>query len=125
MFCLSVGGGLVGRVFRGFRFDAGLYGGFRRLAVAGGVTVTGAFERFMRVCVESGCLVFPEVGLAGFEAEARVLVDWLGKGKRFYRAADGVEVNIVGRLVWLLSKVRDAELIALMEKRLKEAVSVE
>lgn len=61
----------------------------------------------MRVCVESGALVFPELGLAGFEAEARVLADWLGKGKRFYRGADGGEVNIAGRLVWLLSKVRD------------------
>jgi len=30
-------------------------------------------------------LVFPDKGTGGFEAEARVLVDWLRKGKRFYR----------------------------------------
>ncbi|MCW4047979.1 MAG: hypothetical protein NWE99_10565 [Candidatus Bathyarchaeota archaeon] len=90
---------------------------------AAGVTLTGALEGFMRACVEAGALVFPERGGCGFEAEARVLVDWLGKGKRFYRAADGGEVNIAGRLVWLLSRVRDAELIALMERRLKESVS--
>jgi hypothetical protein len=84
--------------------------------------VTGAFERFMSVCVDGGELVFPERGASGFEAEARVLVDWLGKGKRFYRGDAGEEVNIAGRLVWLLSRVRDSELIAEMEKQLKESV---
>jgi hypothetical protein len=114
---------LAGKVFRGFRFDPEIYEGFGRLADAAGVTLTGALERFMRVCVEADALVFPDVGVAGFEAEARVLVDWLGKGKRFYRAAGGEEVNVAGRLVWLLSRVRDPELIALVERRLKESVS--
>jgi hypothetical protein len=59
----------VVRVFKGFRFDPKLYGDFGRLASAHGVTVTGAFERFMSVCVESGALVFPERGVGGFEAE--------------------------------------------------------
>lgn len=112
----------MGKVFKGFRFDPELYEGFGRLAVARGVTITGAFERFMSACVECDALVFPECGLAGFETEARVLVDWLGKGKRFYRGGAGEEVNIAGRLVWLLSRVRDPELIALMERRLKESV---
>ena len=124
MVCLYslFGGGWVGKVFKGFRFDPELYAGFRRLASVRGVTVTGAFERFMSVGVESGVLVFPECGVGGFEAEARVLVDWLGKGKRFYRGEGGEEVNVAGRLVWLLLRVRDAGLIAEMEKRLKESV---
>jgi hypothetical protein len=113
----------VGKVFKGFRFDPELYLAFGRLADAAGVTLTAAFERFMSGCVEADVLVFPEVGVAGFEAEARVLADWLGKGKRFYRAADGEEVNVAGRLVWLLSRVRDAELMGLMERRLKESVA--
>jgi hypothetical protein len=113
----------VGRVFRGFRFDGELYDGFGRLVGEAGVTLTAAFERFMRVCVEADALVFPDVGGAGFEAEARVLADWLGKGKRFYRGAGGEEVNVAGRLVWLLSRVRDPELIGLVERRLKESVA--
>jgi hypothetical protein len=113
----------MGKVFKGFRFDPEVYAAFGRLTDAGGVTITAAFERFMRVCVEAGVLVFPDVGGAGFEAEARVLADWLGKGKRFYRAAGGEEVNVAGRLVWLLSRVRDPELIGLVERRLKESVA--
>jgi hypothetical protein len=125
MFCLTVClyGDWMGRVFRGFRFDGELYDGFGRLVGEAGVTLTAAFERFMRVCVEADALVFPDVGGAGFEAEARVLADWLGKGKRFYRGAGGEEVNVAGRLVWLLGRVRDAELIGLVERRLKESVS--
>jgi len=114
--------GLV-KVFRGFRFDVELYAGFKRVACEGGCTVTGAFERFMSCCVEGGGLVFPEGGTAGFEAEARVLVDWLGKGRRFYRGEGGVEVNISGRLVWLLLRVRDAKLRGEIEVALKGSVS--
>ena len=51
------------------------------------------------------------------------MVDWLGKGKRFYRGEGGVEVNIAGRLVWLLSRVRDAGLRLEMEEQLKRSVS--
>jgi hypothetical protein len=32
-------------------------------------------------------------------------------------------LNVAGRLVWLLSRVRDAELMGLMERRLKESVA--
>jgi hypothetical protein len=112
----------VGKVFKGFRFDPELYAAFGRLTDAGGVTITAAFERFMSGCVEADALVFPELGAAGFEAEARVLVDWLGKGKRFYRGEKGEEVNIAGRLVWLLSHVHDSELIETIESRLKGSV---
>ncbi len=111
------------KVFKGFRFDPDLYAGFGRLASAGGCTVTGAFERFMSCCVEGGVLVFPDCGVEGFEAEARVLVDWLRKGRRFYRGEGGVEVNIAGRLVWLLLRVRDVELRREMEEELKGSVS--
>ena len=113
----------MGKVFKGFRFDPELYGGFKGLASAGGCTVTGAFERFMNCCVEAGVLVFAERAVEGFEAEARVLVDWLRKGKRFYRGEGGEEVNISGRLVWLLPRVRGAGLRGEMEEELKRSVS--
>ena len=113
----------MGKVFKGFRFDPELYGGFKRLASAGGCTVTGVFERFMSGCVEQGSLVFAERGVEGFEAEARVLVDWLRKGKRFYRGGDGEEVSVAGRLVWLLTKVRSVELLSEVEEVLKRSVS--
>jgi len=116
-------GGCVVKVFKGFRFDSELYAGFKRVACAGGCTVTGAFERFMSCCVEGGGLVFPDGGTEGFEAEARVLVDWLRKGRRFYRGEGGVEVNVPGRLVWLLLRVRDAKLRSELEETLKGSVS--
>jgi len=61
---------VVGKVFKGFRFDPELYSSFRRLASSGGCTATGAFERFMRVSVERGALVFPESGVGGCEVKA-------------------------------------------------------
>ena len=111
------------KVFKGFRFDVQLYAGFKDLASKGGCTVTAAFERFMCGCVERGALVFADKGVEGFEAEAHVLVDWLGKGKRFYRGEGGVEVNVAGRLVHLLSKVHDGVLMGRMEEVLKGSVS--
>lgn len=114
---------VLAKVFKGFRFDAQLYSDFKSVASVGGCTVTGAFERFMSGCVEGGLLVFPERNIEGFEVEARVLVDWLRKGKRFYRGEGGVEVNVAGRLVWLLLKVRDSELRSEMEEVLKGSVS--
>jgi hypothetical protein len=113
----------VVKVLKSFKFDPQLYSGFKQLVSGGGYTVTGAFERFMGSCVEVGVLVFPERDVGGFEVEARVLVDWLRKGRRFFRGEGGVEVNISGRLVWLLPKVRDSLLRGTMEKVLKESVS--
>jgi hypothetical protein len=115
----------MGKVFKGFRFEPALYADFQRLASSGGYTVTGAFERFMSVCVENGMLVFPESDVGSCEAEARVLVDWLRKGRRFYRGENGEEVNIPGRLVWLLRKVRDVDLRAELEDELKRAMPKE
>jgi hypothetical protein len=114
---------LVVKVLKSFKFDPRIYSSFKQLTIDGGYTVTGAFERFMNGCVESGGLVFPEWGVEGFEVEARVLVDWLRKGKHIYRGDAGVEVNISGRLVWLLPKVHDSKLRAAMEKALKGSVS--
>ena len=49
---------------------------------------------------------------------------WLvGEGQRFYRSEGGVEVNIQGRLLWLLPKVQDAALKGMMEEALKKSVS--
>ncbi len=108
---------------KAFRFDPQLYDQFKALASAGGYTVTGAFERFMQICVDGGALVFPERDVAGFEAEARVLLDWLvGKGKRFYRGEGNEEINVAGRLVSLLTKVRDSELRNRVEESLKKSV---
>ena len=116
-------GGLMAKIFKGFRFDPTLYDDFKRLTSKSGCTVTCAFERFMSCCVEGGVLVFPQKDTGAFETEARVLVDWLGKGKRFYRGEGGEEVNISGRLIWLLSKVHDAGLRLQMEEVLKKTVS--
>ena len=113
----------LGRVFRSFRFDGELYAGFVGVCGACGCTVTGAFDRFMRGCVAAEGLVFAEAGVAGFEAEARVLVDWLCKGKYFYRSTEGGEVNVQGRLLMLLPKVQDAALRGEIEEALKKSVS--
>ena len=51
-----------------------------------------------------------------------MLLDWLGKGKRFYRGEGNEEVNVAGRLVWLLTKVRNSELRSNMEEVLKRSV---
>jgi hypothetical protein len=114
--------GLV-KVLMSFRFDSALSENFRKLSQANKMPMTQALERFMHCCVDFGALVFPDKGVEGFEAEARVLVDWLGKGKRLYRDASGREINISGRLVWLLSKVSDANLRRGMEEALRASVS--
>jgi hypothetical protein len=113
----------MAKVFYGFRFDPLVYGEFKKVSSNGGSTVTGAFERFMRGCVEADGLVFVERWVLDFEVEARVLADWLGKGKRFFRDQDGKEVNIQGRMLWLLPKVHDATLKKEMEEALKRSVS--
>jgi hypothetical protein len=113
----------LAKAFKGFRFDVELYSDFKCVAGEGGLTVTGAFERFMHGCVNCGFLVFPDERLGDFEVEARVLADWLGKGKLFYRGGSGEEINIQGRLLWLLPKVHNVALKALMEQVLKGSVS--
>lgn len=114
---------IMAKVYYGLRFDPMLYGEFKKVARAKDCTVTGAFERFMRGCVESKSLVFVEGNVLDFEVEARVLVNWLCKGKRFFRDQEGVEVNIPGRLLWLLPRVGDIVLKGEMEEALKGSVS--
>jgi hypothetical protein len=77
----------------------------------------------MRGCVEADGLVFAECRVLDFEVEARVLVDWLGKVKRFYRTDTGEEVNVQERLLWLLPKVDNVALKMDIEDVLKESVS--
>ena len=113
----------MAKITRDFRFNDRLFNDFKNLAAVAGFTTTGAFERFMSICVEGEALVFPEISPEGFEFEAQVLVDWLSKGRRFYRVKSGTEVNISGRLVELLSKVSDPELRSKMKETLKSSVS--
>jgi hypothetical protein len=112
------------KVFRGFRFELELYDSFCCLAEKEGFTTTGALERFMAGCVELNTLVFADRRVLDFEAEARVLVDWLGKGKYFYRNEAGAEINISGRLLTLLPKVADAALKRSIEDALKDSVAI-
>ncbi len=114
---------MVSRVLRSFRFDLKIYEDFGRLASEGGCSVTEALERFMDCCVQSGVLVFPEGKVEDFEVEARILVDWLGKGRRTFRGQGGEEVVVSGRLLWLLPRVRDTALRGMMEEQLKKSVS--
>lgn len=112
----------MAKKFCGFRFAADQYASFRRLTAAKGLTATEAFERFMSVCLALDDLVFPDQGLLDFEVEARVLCDWLDKGRHFYRQENGEEINIQGRLLWLLPKVHDVASKKEIEAVLKKSV---
>jgi hypothetical protein len=115
----------LGKPFKGFRFQPQLYADFMKIARSGGYTVTGAFEKFMSGYVEINALVFPDRKILDSEAEARVLADWLDKGKHFYRTDNGEEVNIQGRLLWLLPKINDSALKKDVEDVLKKSVSLQ
>lgn len=112
----------MAKVFRGFRFEQETYDAFCSLAEREGLTATGALERFMTGCVAVDTLVFADRRMLDFETEARVLVDWLGKGKYFYRNEQGKEINISGRLLSLLPKVADTALKESIEATLKNSV---
>jgi hypothetical protein len=43
----------MAKKYVGFRFEPSLYGDFKKVAKTGGLTATGAFERFMTCCVDS------------------------------------------------------------------------
>jgi hypothetical protein len=47
----------------------------------------------------------------------------VGKGKQFYRAEGGEEVNIEGQLLRLLPRVQDAALKGMIEEELNKSVS--
>lgn len=112
----------VAKVFKAFRFKPQLYAQFTTVAKAGGFTVTEVLTRFMQDCVDADAVIFPEKHLVNFETEARVLVDWLSKGKRFYRDKGDVEINVQGRLFELLGKVQDTTLLSEMKEALQKSV---
>ena len=105
-----------------FRFNADQYASFKQLALAKSLTVTEAFERFISICIASDELIFPDPKLLDHKAEARVLINWLKKGKYLYRKENGEENNVQGRLFWLLIKVPDAALKREIEAVLKKSV---
>jgi hypothetical protein len=109
---------------KSYLFDPAQYSSFKRVCSSSGVGVTEAFERFMAGCIEQDRLVYCEQASAAIEAEARVLIDWLSKGKLFYRSPDGEELNISGRLLWLLPRV-GAVLAGEIEAALKNSVKTE
>jgi hypothetical protein len=113
----------MAKTYYGFRFNAEQYAAFKQIATSNGLTVTGAFERFMNSCIDVGKPVFPDRENLDVANEARVLVDWLEKGKRFFRDEKGEEVNIQGRLLCLLPKASDTALKGRIEVVLKKSVS--
>ncbi|MCW4003262.1 MAG: hypothetical protein NWE95_05035 [Candidatus Bathyarchaeota archaeon] len=115
----------MGKVLRSFKFKPELYGNFKKLANTAGYNVTDALERFMSSCIEANALVFPQKATENSEAEARILVDWLEKGKHFYRTENGEEINIQGRLLWLLPKIQDTTLKNKTEHTLKKSVTTQ
>ena len=104
-----------------FKFNSELYGRFKDLVSKSPYTITGAFEKFMSSCVENGALSFPSsAAAADVEAEARVMLAWLKKGKHWYSPDSGEqEFSVEGRLLHLLQKVRDQALKEKVEESLK------
>ena len=73
-----------------FKFNSELYTRFKDLVSKSPYTITGVFEKFMSSCVEDGVLSFPSSAAAGdVEAEARVMLAWLKKGKHWYSPESG------------------------------------
>jgi hypothetical protein len=73
--------------------------------------------------VLSWALVFPERRVLDFELRQRFFGWLVGKGKQFYRAEGGEEVNIEGQLLRLLPRVQDAALKGMIEEELNKSVS--
>jgi antitoxin component of RelBE/YafQ-DinJ toxin-antitoxin module len=79
----------MAKAFKAFRLDPELYARFKELASRSGLTMTGAFEKFMEACVDAGAITLPTPNRRGVEAEARVLLAWLRKGKWLYDSPTG------------------------------------
>jgi hypothetical protein len=77
----------------------------------------------MSSCVEDGVVSFPTAVAAGdVEAEARVMLAWLKKGRHWYSPESGEqEFSVEGRLLQLLPRVRDQALKETIEESLKGA----
>ena len=106
------------KTFKGFRFNAQLYEGFKSLAAKNGYTVTAAFEKFMSSAIEYG-LSFPSpVKVENAEAEARVMLAWLKAGRYWVNLGSG-ETSTRGRLLFLLPNVENDDLRVDIEETLK------
>ena len=111
----------MAKSFKGFHFDPELYAKFKKLATSSGLMVTEAFEKFMEACVNAVAITFPTADSRGVEAEARVLLAWLRKGKWFYYSPAGEEdQSVESRLLALLNQVEDEELRREIEEDLKK-----
>lgn len=106
---------------RMFRLNLELYDQFKSLASKNGYTVTRALEKFMNVCVENGVLSFPAQAAAedDLEAEAKIMLAWLSKGRHWYRFGSNEEFSVQGRLLQLLPQIRDQALKKQIEENLK------
>ena len=121
LYVVLIQGGVVAKAFKAFRFDPALYARFKKLVGESGLTVTEALERFMGTCVSAGAITFPTASKGGVEAEARVLLAWLKKGKRFWYGPGGEEdQSVESRLLALLGQVEDEELRREIEEDLKK-----
>jgi hypothetical protein len=109
---------------KSYLFDSAQYGSFKKVCRKSGLGVTGAFERFMSCCIEADKVVYGEQASAALEAETRVLIDWLDKGRYTYRSTEGEELNVSGRLLWLLPRVNSG-LAVEVEAALKHSVTRE
>jgi len=111
------------KVFRAFRFDSELYAKFKELAAQHNLGVTEAFEKFMRACVKIREVRFPEFAnlTRDVETEARILLAWLKKGDYWYYIDGETQMNIPGRLLQLLPKIKDESLRSEIEEQLKKS----
>ncbi len=110
----------MAKKIKAFRFHPDVYMHFRELASTGGYTVTGAFEKIMRICIECEQLVFPKAAkVEDAEAEARIMLAWLRKNTHWYRLGRQ-QVSVTGRLLQLLPEVHDASLKMEIEEELKK-----
>lgn len=107
----------MGKPLRAFRFPVDVYSSFKKVAGKNGYTVTGAFTRFMMLCVDWDMLVFPEKpGGEGLKSEVKVLLNWIENNRFWYNSASGKALSVEGRLLQLLSKVEDKSLLIKIER---------
>jgi hypothetical protein len=106
-----------------FRFTNDVYTKFKELAGQSGYTATAAFEKFMNCCVQNGALAFPAAAKAeDVEAEGRIMLDWLRKGKYWFYLKSEEQASVTARLLQLLPQVRDVQLKTEIEEQLKKSV---
>jgi hypothetical protein len=83
-------------------------------------------EEFLKVVVENGSpsgvlnmmRAFRKTRAEGFEAYARVLLEWYTKGKRFFRASGSERLSVEGLLLYALKDVGDSNLRGMIEEAL-------